>query len=156
MRVFLSLQRVAGPRRSLTLLHSRFGSTAAAVRKTQDAPQLKVSAQPPPAPPPTFRLRPYQEECVNSCLKTLIADEGGVTRIGVSSPTGSGKTTMFCTLISRLPPPPDRPNATQSLILVGSIELARQAAAQLRVLCPDLTVEIEQGQKHRATGLADV
>ncbi|KAG8972126.1 hypothetical protein FRC05_010294 [Tulasnella sp. 425] len=156
MRVFLSLRRVAGPRRSLTLLHSRFGSTAAAVQKTQDAPQLKVSVQPPPAPPPTFRLRPYQEECVNSCLKTLMADEGGVTRIGVSSPTGSGKTTMFCTLISRLPPPPDRPNATQSLILVGSIELARQAAAQLRLLCPDLTVEIEQGQKHRATGLADV
>ncbi|KIO24974.1 hypothetical protein M407DRAFT_25721 [Tulasnella calospora MUT 4182] len=156
MRVFRSLQHVARPRSSLGLLHSRFGSTLAAVQKTYEVPLRNAHVQPPATQPPTFRLRPYQEECVNSCLNTLTDDDSRVTRIGVSSPTGSGKTTMFCTLISRLPPPPDRPNATQSLILVGSIELARQAAAQLRILCPELTVEIEQGQKHRATGLADV
>lgn len=156
MRVFLRLQHVASPKPSLGLLHSRFGSTLAAVRKAHEAPSLNARAQPPTTQPPTFRLRPYQEECVNSCLKTVKDDDGRVTRIGVSSPTGSGKTTMFCTLISRLQPPSERPNATQSLILVGSIELARQAAAQLRLLCPELTVEIEQGQKHRATGLADV
>ncbi|KAG8987509.1 hypothetical protein FRB90_003307, partial [Tulasnella sp. 427] len=156
MRVFPRFQRLAGPRRRLNLVHIRFGSTAASVQKIREGSLAKANLETPPAPPSTFKLRPYQEECVNSCLTTLTSDGGRVTRIGVSLPTGSGKTNMFCTLISRLPPPPDRPNATQSLILVGSIELARQAAAQLRLLCPDLTVEIEQGQKHRASGLADV
>ncbi|KAG8916856.1 hypothetical protein FRC01_002836, partial [Tulasnella sp. 417] len=156
MRVFLRLQRVASPRPSFSILHTRFGSTLAVARKAPEAPTLNARTQPAATQPPTFRLRPYQEDCVNSCLKTLADDDGRVTRIGVSSPTGSGKTTMFCTLISRLQPPSNRPNATQSLILVGSIELARQAAAQLQILCPDLTVEIEQGQKHRATGRADV
>ena len=37
-------------------------------------------------------LRDYQEECVQACLSTI---KGGITRIGVSSPTGSGKTTIF-------------------------------------------------------------
>lgn len=37
-------------------------------------------------------LRPYQEECVAACLEAL---QDGITRIGVSSPTGSGKTTML-------------------------------------------------------------
>ncbi|KAG8963437.1 hypothetical protein FRC00_006474, partial [Tulasnella sp. 408] len=53
---------------------------------------------------------------------------------------------MFCTLISLLPSPKDRPDASKSLILVGSIELAKQAAEQLSAICPHLTVEIEQGK----------
>ncbi len=39
-----------------------------------------------------LRLRPYQEECVQECLQAL---QAGYTRIGVSSPTGSGKTTIL-------------------------------------------------------------
>ncbi|KAG9034116.1 hypothetical protein FRB95_013761 [Tulasnella sp. JGI-2019a] len=100
---------------------------------------------------PGFTLRPYQEECVQSCLTAI---ESGMNRIGVSSPTGSGKTTIFCTLINRMLP--ITPQADRALILVGSIELARQAAAQVELLCPGLKVEIEQGQKYRASGAADV
>jgi len=37
-------------------------------------------------------LRDYQEECVEACLAAL---REGTSRIGVSSPTGSGKTTML-------------------------------------------------------------
>jgi hypothetical protein len=44
----------------------------------------------------------------------------------------------------------------RSLIIVNSIELARQSAAQAQALFPAWDVEIEQGVKHRATGLADV
>jgi len=96
-----------------------------------------------------FNFRQSSERCINECSQ-------GITRIGVSSPTGSGKTTIFCSLIARLQSSPIRPLARQALILVGSIELARQAAAQVRLLHPELTVEVEQGQKHVATGFADV
>ncbi|KAF8327906.1 P-loop containing nucleoside triphosphate hydrolase protein [Cantharellus anzutake] len=98
-------------------------------------------------------LRPYQEECIESCLDALRA---GYSRIGVSSPTGSGKTTMFVSLISRLTPSPERPNASRSLIIVNSIELARQAADTVHRILPDVSVDIEQGQHHRASGSADV
>ncbi|KAG9041263.1 hypothetical protein FS837_012482 [Tulasnella sp. UAMH 9824] len=103
----------------------------------------------------TITLRPYQEDCINTCIE-VITSGAGITRIGVSLPPGSGKTVMFCTLISLLPSPKDRPNASKSLILVDSIELAKQAAEQLSAICPHLTVEIEQGKARRATGSADV
>ncbi|TDL28609.1 P-loop containing nucleoside triphosphate hydrolase protein [Rickenella mellea] len=98
-------------------------------------------------------LRPYQEACLQACTDALAL---GDTRIGVSLPTGSGKTTVFVSLISRLPPPPNKPNANRALIIVNTIELARQVSRQVEAYCPDLTVEIEQGQKHNATGNADV
>lgn len=102
------------------------------------------------------QLRPYQEEAVGECLDSIA---NGVTRIGVSSPTGSGKTTMFTELIARLPalqrvdsPAP----GTNVLIVVNSAELASQAAGAVSRAYPKLLVEIEQGQKFRASGLADV
>lgn len=98
-------------------------------------------------------LRPYQESCLDACLDAL---RSGCTRIGVSLPTGSGKTTVFISLLSRIFPPAGFPDASRSLIVVNSIELARQAAAQAEKLCPNWTVEIEQGAKHRASGSADV
>lgn len=100
-------------------------------------------------------LRPYQEECIKTCIESITSG-AGITRIGVSLPPGSGKTVMFCTLISLLPSPKDRPDASRSLILVDSIELAKQAAEQLSAICPHLTAEIEQGQGRWATGSADV
>lgn len=98
-------------------------------------------------------LRPYQEACIQSCLEAL---ESGTTRIGVSAPTGSGKTTIFVTLIARLIPPSGRPRAKNALIIVNSIELAKQAAQSVRALFPDYFIEIEQGSLHKASGLADV
>ncbi|KAG5724657.1 putative ATP-dependent helicase IRC3 [Termitomyces sp. T112] len=98
-------------------------------------------------------LRPYQEHCIDACLDALVA---GASRIGVSLPTGSGKTTVFISLLSRLTPPASSPAARRSLIIVNSIELARQSAEQVAFLFPSWSVEIEQGGKHHATGEADV
>ena len=98
-------------------------------------------------------LRPYQESCLEACLNAL---DSGATRIGVSLPTGSGKTTVFLSLISRLRPSPKHSGADKALIIVNSIELARQSAEQTKKLHPELTVEIEQGIKYKASGTADV
>lgn len=102
---------------------------------------------------PAIVLRPYQEHCLESCIDAL---HEGSTRIGVSLPTGSGKTTVFISLLSRLATPPENPNATKSLIIVNTIELARQSANQINNLFPNWTVEIEQGAKYKASGAADV
>ncbi|KIP11377.1 hypothetical protein PHLGIDRAFT_83369 [Phlebiopsis gigantea 11061_1 CR5-6] len=103
--------------------------------------------------PPPVVLRPYQQTCLQACTEAL---ESGATRIGVSLPTGSGKTTVFITLLSLINPPPESPRATKSLVLVNSVELARQAAAQTEKLFPGWTVEIEQGTKYKASGEADL
>lgn len=97
-------------------------------------------------------LRPYQEHCLQACVDAL---ERGSTRVGVSLPTGAGKTTVFISLLSRLPIPVQAPEATKSLVIVNSVELARQTAEQARRLYPGWTVEIEQG-KQQASGLADL
>ncbi|KAG6885580.1 hypothetical protein C0993_012582 [Termitomyces sp. T159_Od127] len=81
---------------------------------------------------------------------------GKVYSGGVSLPTGAGKTTVFISLLSRLYPPPASPTARRSLIVVNSVELARQSAEQVAFLFPSWKVEIEQGYKHQATGDADV
>jgi ATP-dependent helicase IRC3 len=98
-------------------------------------------------------LRPYQESCIHACTDALAQ---GVSRIGISLPTGSGKTAVFVSLLSRIPAPAITPKATRSLVIVNSIELARQAAAQAQTLFPDWIVEIEQGVKHKASGSADM
>ena len=100
-------------------------------------------------------LRPYQEECISACLKALSM---GISRMGVSMPTGAGKTTVFVSLLDRIQPTAARPEATKSLIIVNTIELAKQAAERVHELLGSkgVTVEIEQGQKYKATGWADV
>ena len=99
---------------------------------------------------PQVVLRPYQEVAITSCLDAL---QSGLTRIGVSSPTGSGKTTMFMSLIPKVFAQEER---NRTLILVSSVELASQAeGAAKRLLGPDWTVEMEQG-KRTASGTADV
>jgi ATP-dependent helicase IRC3 len=95
-------------------------------------------------------LRPYQEAAITSCLEAL---SSGLTRIGVSSPTGSGKTTMFMSLIPKVP---DQGERTRTLILVSSVDLASQAeGAAKRMLGPGYRIEVEQG-KRIASGTADV
>lgn len=97
-------------------------------------------------------LRPYQEICLRACLD---AHSSGVSRVGVSLPTGAGKTAVFISLLSSLEPRNDRREATRSLVIVNSIELAKQAAAQAKQLRPDWVIEIEQG-RHKASGDADL
>ncbi|KZW02674.1 P-loop containing nucleoside triphosphate hydrolase protein [Exidia glandulosa HHB12029] len=93
-------------------------------------------------------LRPYQENCIEACLDAL---DSGCTRIGVSLPTGAGKTTVFLSLLERM-----KSRGTKAMVIVNSVELAKQAAAQAERLFPEMTVEIEQGQKHVATANADL
>ena len=98
-----------------------------------------------------FTLRPYQEAAITACLRSL--DEG-ITRMGVSSPTGSGKTTMFMKLIPEVVERKGKRKKT--LIIVSAVELADQSVnAARRLLGSDWSIEVEQGSK-RATGCADV
>ncbi|KAG1757630.1 P-loop containing nucleoside triphosphate hydrolase protein [Suillus lakei] len=101
----------------------------------------------------TVKLRPYQESCLEACKNAL---QAGATRIGVSLPTGAGKTTVFISLLAQISPPSHSPSTSHALIIVNSIELARQAAAQAAAQFPQWRVEIEQGVKHKASGNADV
>nr|ODN98589.1 DEAD box family helicase [Cryptococcus depauperatus CBS 7855] len=105
-------------------------------------------------------LRPYQEAAISACLTALAS---GLRRIGVSSPTGSGKTTMFMSLIPQIPfYSKEREEAVskgkrgQTLVVVSSVELAAQAEQSARqLLNNDWTIEVEQSRR-KATGLADV
>lgn len=98
----------------------------------------------------SIKLRPYQDSCLQACLEAF---DQGIRRIGVSLPTGSGKTTVFISLIHRLPP---KGKATRALVIVNSVELARQAADQANSLFPQSSVEIEQGTSYHASGAADM
>jgi len=81
--------------------------------------------------PTGFKLRGYQQDAIDACLQGL---REGKTRIGVSSPTGSGKTLMFASLIPHFLPLgiKNQSNRSRVLILVGSEELADQAQAKIR------------------------
>lgn len=93
-------------------------------------------------------LRDYQEEAVQACVDALKSD---YTRIGVSAPTGSGKTIILAALISRI-----RPIRKQVLILTHSTELVRQAKETVeRVHGRTFRVEIEQGAQ-TTKGKSDV
>ena len=118
----------------------------------QTPPRAPLQALKPPnvSGAHTFQLRPYQEECVQACTTALAAGE---QRIGVSLPTGSGKTTVFLCLLSRIKP--RVPGATRSLIIVNSVELAQQTRDHARRLFPRWSVEVEQGG-NCATGDADM
>ncbi|BGP28280.1 Putative ATP-dependent helicase IRC3 [Rhodotorula toruloides] len=129
-----------------------------------------AASRPPSSPPPhtprssrdskpqrnLFNLRPYQQECVNSVLDEL--KKGEYSRLGVSSPTGSGKTAMFTNLISLIPPrihPVTGERADQVLVIVNSIQLATQTGEAIRRAYPDLVVDVEQGDS-RGSGLGHV
>jgi ATP-dependent helicase IRC3 len=100
-------------------------------------------------------LRPYQHAAIQACVDAF---DSGLTRIGVSSPTGSGKTTMFMKLIPKVVEKQlgDKVERKQTLIIVNSVELARQSKNAAERLLPEgWTVEVEQGSSI-ASGRADV
>ena len=146
----LRLDRVEEPKQLLVsvLLRRSMLCSVRRVLKAIDAQRRIYSAL-----ASSVVLRPYQESSIDACLAAL---KSGSSRIGVSLPTGSGKTTVFISLLNRIKPPPGNPHATRALVVVNSIELARQAAAQAEKLHPDWSVEIEQGTKHLASGDADL
>jgi ATP-dependent helicase IRC3 len=75
---------------------------------------------------PGFKLRGYQEAAVQACLDAI---KDGWTRVGVSSPTGSGKTLMFASLLPHFikRTKTGRLGKGKVLIVVGSEELGYQA-----------------------------
>lgn len=86
-------------------------------------------------------LRPYQEECISTCLEEF---SRGITRQAVSLPVGSGKTVVFANLISRLPE--IGPGGKKVLILAHRDELLTQAQRQIQRFAPRLRVSIERGR----------
>ncbi|KAF1992559.1 P-loop containing nucleoside triphosphate hydrolase protein [Aulographum hederae CBS 113979] len=100
--------------------------------------------------PPTIQLRPYQEECIQAVLTNLAE---GKKRLGLSLPTGAGKTVVFTRLIDRIQPP--TPKATQTLILSHRKELVEQAAHHCRNAYPSKTIEVEMAST-LASGAADI
>ncbi|TIC60773.1 ResIII-domain-containing protein [Wallemia mellicola] len=96
-----------------------------------------------------IKLRPYQEAAITSVMDALTRPDNAKSRLGVSSPTGSGKTTMFVELAQRLKKP------GKVLVLVNGIELARQAQQAFIRGWPDVSVDIDQGP-NVASGDADV
>lgn len=98
----------------------------------------------------TVTLRSYQKDCVEASLQAMAA---GQRRIAVSLPVGSGKTTVFSSLIPKIPDPV--PGARRTLVLAHRTELLEQACARISEQNPSLSVEIEQG-KRVASAAADV
>ncbi|CAG8699181.1 5377_t:CDS:2, partial [Acaulospora colombiana] len=96
-------------------------------------------------------LRPYQQECIETCLRKFIEEK--VKRQIVSLPVGSGKTVIFSNLIRKIPPP--YPGADKVLVLAHREELLDQAYKQISKFSPDLTLEIDQGERI-AMGTANV
>ena len=89
-----------------------------------------------------LQLRDYQTDGIQAVLKAL---DDGLGCIGVSAPTGSGKTTMFTMLIPLIPL---RGNANMVLIIVHNITLAKQAEDSIREHLPSFySVGIEQGSR---------
>jgi primosomal protein N' len=77
-------------------------------------------------------LRPYQEECVEACLKAI---KEGKRRLGISLATGAGKTVIFTNLIGKVQLEDSK--RYQTLILVHRRELVEQAARHCVEAYPD-------------------
>jgi superfamily II DNA or RNA helicase len=87
-------------------------------------------------------LRPYQKRAIEACLKAM---QSGLTRIGVSAPTGSGKTVIFVKLIEKMIKNPD----DKVLILINSDETEKQAEEQTKLdlgMRAGISVGIEKGR----------
>ncbi|KAL4951057.1 P-loop containing nucleoside triphosphate hydrolase protein [Aspergillus filifer] len=103
-----------------------------------------------PLNPPAIQLRDYQEECIKAVLDHV---EEGHKRLGVSLATGAGKTVIFTQLIGRIPT--RNTIGDKSLIIVHRRELVEQAYRHCRLAYPNLTVEVEMGNRV-ASGTGDI
>ncbi|KAJ1918548.1 DEAD DEAH box helicase, partial [Mycoemilia scoparia] len=146
-----------------------YHESAAGVFETQEH-ETKISHQKINPSTAKHTLRPYQQECIDTCIKGF---EDGILRQAVSLPVGSGKTVIFSNLIKRmsgkdfkLPKPPDIlqdsttslleiPERNKFLVLAHREELIYQAAKQIERACPHLSVSVEIGSKY-ATMAADI
>ncbi|KAL4967619.1 DEAD/DEAH box helicase [Aspergillus stella-maris] len=103
-----------------------------------------------PLEPPAIQLRDYQEECIQAVIDHV---GEGHKRLGVSLATGAGKTVIFTQLIGRIPT--RNTIGDKSLIIVHRRELVEQAYRHCRLAYPNLTVEVEMGNRV-ASGTGDI
>ena len=96
-----------------------------------------------------FLPRPYQEKAVREVLSRY---QGGVRKMLLHLPTGSGKTVIATLIIERLLPLID---AGKVLFIAHRRELLDQTAEKLRQHLPGLAISIDQGER-RADPAAQV
>ncbi|KAF9115980.1 hypothetical protein BGX27_005417 [Mortierella sp. AM989] len=93
--------------------------------------------------PELTHLRPYQQECIDSCLSNL---NRGIMRQIVSLPVGSGKTVIFSHMMKQIPAP--FPGANKTLILAHRQELLEQTRQHVLRNGTGLSVTIDQGSRN--------
>jgi superfamily II DNA or RNA helicase len=91
-----------------------------------------------PGEVPAIVLRDYQEKAKAAVLG---ARDRGLHRVMVVMPTGTGKTTLFASLVDEF----DRNYGEGSLVVAHRSELLHQAANRVRLIAPRLSVGIEGG-----------
>lgn len=104
--------------------------------------RYSLSRSPSPAP---FELREYQKVWIDKCLAALAS---GQKRIGLSAPTGAGKTAIITALIPRLPQSRSwwARSRVKVLVIVPTRELVSQVVNTIKGLYSDCGhVGIEQG-----------
>lgn len=99
----------------------------------------------------TFKLRDYQVDAINA-VKNAISR--GIRRPAVVLATGGGKTVVFSHLIKELQPNSEG-RGNKTLILAHKEELIKQACETVRMVNPDLKVEIDM-RKLKPSNDADV
>lgn len=85
-------------------------------------------------------LRPYQAKALG---QILACKDRGLKRVLAVMPTGTGKTTLFSSLIGEL----YREHGAGSLVLAHRRELLEQAANRIHLQNPDLVVAIEDRKR---------
>lgn len=91
----------------------------------------------------TVVLRPHQKQAIQACLEAI---ENGLTRIGVSAPTGSGKTIIGVKLIEQV----IQCAEDKVLILVNGLETFAQAIKQTKFII-GMKAAISIGIEHEKT-----
>lgn len=118
--------------------------------KTSSRLTKQFHIEEPATPRPKFQLREYQQRCIDQCVDALENDR---RRIGVSLPTGGGKTVVFSNLIDQVKP--KNGHGDKVMILAHRKELIFQAAATCKSVHPDKIVDVEMANYH-ATEDADI
>jgi ATP-dependent helicase IRC3 len=113
---------------------------------TEEAASMiaKQSPSDPSTSKSVLKLRTYQEDAVHAVLQAL---KDGLTRVGVSAPTASGKTVIFMALMPLVPVPKHRENAEKILILTNSVTLCHQTRKEvLKTYGKKYNVGLQQGE----------
>lgn len=89
---------------------------------------------------PSFTLRSYQQECCDNILQSF---SNGISRCGVSLPTGSGKTVVIAEVIDRVVPQPGQ--GSRTLCVTPSRDIAMQIFSWIQKNYPHTKVGLECG-----------